>query len=190
MLLGDVGLVTCLPGFTLSGGVKCVADEDFVPVDLSQCVRHEVAVCLLKCREHHVLQKRCFSREMPHTLRQRVHRRWILLSCVSQDLVVGLLLLNPPIIPMLPWCMSRMCRFLVILVTPYIRETCHRQLLKHANEVAELTEYVTLTCCQSRHSRLVPLSGVSEDRAFTLEKYGLSRRKYLVPQRSFAGMDH
>ena len=33
----------------------CGADEDFVPVGLSQCVRHEVAVCLLKCREHHVL---------------------------------------------------------------------------------------------------------------------------------------
>ena len=32
MLFGDVGLVTCLPGFTLSGGVKCGADADFVPV--------------------------------------------------------------------------------------------------------------------------------------------------------------
>ena len=31
MLFGDVGLVTCLPGFTLSGGVKCGADADFVP---------------------------------------------------------------------------------------------------------------------------------------------------------------
>ena len=37
MLFGDVGLVTCLPGFTLSGGVKCGADDDFVPVGLSQC---------------------------------------------------------------------------------------------------------------------------------------------------------
>ena len=32
MLFGDVGVVTCLPGFTLSGGVKCGADVDFVPV--------------------------------------------------------------------------------------------------------------------------------------------------------------
>ena len=32
MLFGDVGLVTCLPGFTLSSGVKCGADADFVPV--------------------------------------------------------------------------------------------------------------------------------------------------------------
>ena len=59
---------------------------------------------------------------------------------------------------------------------------------QHTNEVVELIEYVTLTCCQSRHSRLVLLS---KDRAFTLEKYGLSRRKHFVLQRSFLfGMDH
>ena len=51
---------------------------------------------------------------------------------------------------------------------------------EHANEIAELTEYVALTCCQSRHSRLVPLSGVSEDCASTFEKYGISGRKYLM----------
>ena len=28
----DVGVKTCLPGFTLSSGVKCGADADFVPV--------------------------------------------------------------------------------------------------------------------------------------------------------------
>ena len=32
MLFGDVGVVTCLSVFTLSGGVKCGADVDFVPV--------------------------------------------------------------------------------------------------------------------------------------------------------------
>ena len=35
--------------------------------DFSQCVRHEVAECFLKCREHHVLHRKCLSREMPHT---------------------------------------------------------------------------------------------------------------------------
>ena len=36
----DVGLKTCLPGFTLSGGVKCGADADFVPVgSLPVCSR-------------------------------------------------------------------------------------------------------------------------------------------------------
>ena len=33
-------------------------------------------------------------------------------------------------------------------------------------------KYVALTSCQSCHSRLVPLSGVSEDCASTFEKYG------------------
>ena len=32
MLFGDVGVVTCLPRFTLSAGVKCGADADVVPV--------------------------------------------------------------------------------------------------------------------------------------------------------------
>ena len=46
----------------------------------------------------------------------------------------------------------------------------------HAKDAAVLKEYVALTGCQSCHSRLVPLSGVSEDCASTLEsvcgKYG------------------
>ena len=49
---------TCLPGFTtladLSISVKCGAEN---PVKTFQCVRHEVALCLLKCQEHRVLQK-------------------------------------------------------------------------------------------------------------------------------------
>merc|ERR1712012_1237169 len=40
---------------------------------------------------------------------------------------------------------------------------------KHANDAAVLKEYVALTGCQSCHSRLVPLSGVSADCASTLE---------------------
>ena len=32
MLFGDVGVVTCLPRFTLSVGVKCGANAVFVPV--------------------------------------------------------------------------------------------------------------------------------------------------------------
>ena len=32
MLFGDVGVVTCLPGFTLSDGVKSGANAVFVPV--------------------------------------------------------------------------------------------------------------------------------------------------------------
>ena len=32
MSFGNVGLVTCLPGFTASGGVKCGVDADFVLV--------------------------------------------------------------------------------------------------------------------------------------------------------------
>ena len=40
---------------------------------------------------------------------------------------------------------------------------------KHTNDVAVLKEYVALTGCQSCHSRLVPLSGVSADCASTLE---------------------
>jgi len=80
MLFGNVGLVTCLPGFTLSGGVKCDADAHFVPVgSLTVCsprscgVPPEVSGASRSA-------KRCSSREMPHTLRRRIHRRWILLS--------------------------------------------------------------------------------------------------------------
>ena len=39
----------------------------------------------------------------------------------------------------------------------------------HANDAAVLKEYVARTDCQSCHSRLVPLSGVSVDCASTLE---------------------
>ena len=63
----DVGVKNCLPGFTLSGGVKCGRTQNLFLWGLSQCVRLEVAVCLLKCREHRVLQKRCSSRAMSHT---------------------------------------------------------------------------------------------------------------------------
>ena len=37
------------------------------PVKTFQCVRHEVALCLLKCQEHRVLQKRYSSRAMSRT---------------------------------------------------------------------------------------------------------------------------
>ena len=63
MLFGDVGVVTCLPGFTLSGGVKCGADADFVPVG-SVCSPRSRGV---PPREHRVLQKRCPSKAMSHT---------------------------------------------------------------------------------------------------------------------------
>ena len=42
MLFGDVSLVTCLPGFTLSSGAKCGADAKFFLWGLSQCVHHEL----------------------------------------------------------------------------------------------------------------------------------------------------
>ena len=57
----DVGVKTCLPGFTLSIGVKCGAEKS------CEVFRHEVALCLLKCQKHRVLQKRCSSRAMSHT---------------------------------------------------------------------------------------------------------------------------
>ena len=60
----DVGVKSCLPGFTLSIGVKCGAEN---PVKSFRCVNHEVALCLLKCQEHGVLQKKCSSRAMSHT---------------------------------------------------------------------------------------------------------------------------
>ena len=47
---------------------------------------------------------------------------------------------------------------------------------KHANEVAVLKEYVALTGCQSCHSRLVPLSGLSEDAHPRLRSTGPSAR--------------
>ena len=90
MLFGDVSLVTCLPGFTLSSGVKCDADEKFFLGGLSQCVHHEEAVCLLKCPKHHVLQKRCFSRKYHIHMRREntssVDPSLKLTSCVSQIL--------------------------------------------------------------------------------------------------------
>ena len=62
MLFGDVGVVTCLSVFTLSGGVKCGVDVDFVPVgSLPVCSPRS---CLLKCQERRMLQKRCSSKAM------------------------------------------------------------------------------------------------------------------------------
>ena len=109
MLFGDVGLVICLPGFTLSGGCEVRRGRRFCSWGgLSQCARHEVAVCLLKCREHHVLQKRCSSREMSVYTCDRGYVVGGSFSQVDvvclQDLVVGFLLLNPPLVPMLLWC--------------------------------------------------------------------------------------
>ena len=72
-------------------------------MDLSQCVHHEVAVSLLKSPKHHVLQNRCFSREIPHTHATEntssVDPSLKLTSWVSQNLVVDLLLLIPPLVP-------------------------------------------------------------------------------------------
>ena len=47
MLFGDVGVVTCLRGFSVSGGVNKVRrGRRFVPVDFFQWVHHEVAASL------------------------------------------------------------------------------------------------------------------------------------------------
>ena len=65
-----------------------------LPVDLSQCVHHESAVCFLKWPKHHVLQKRCFSKELLHTHATEnatsVDPSLKLTSCVSQNLGVDL----------------------------------------------------------------------------------------------------
>ena len=132
----DVGVKTCLPGFTRSIAVKCGAEN---PVKCFQCVRHEVALCLLKCQEHRVLQKRCSSRAMSHThatqnnfigafatLTRKFTRTCLYDESFSQIDVVCLPRPwgAPPLahsacpVPILLWCMERACRTLVIFVTP------------------------------------------------------------------------
>ena len=67
MLFGDVGLVTSLPGFTLSSGVKCGADADLVPVgSLPVCSPRSCTVPPEVSGASRSAQ-RCFSRKMPHT---------------------------------------------------------------------------------------------------------------------------
>ena len=74
MLFGDVGVVTCLLGFTLSDGVKCGADAVFVPVGSlpvcspRSCVPPEVSRALRYAEE-------VLSQGSVHTL--RIHRWWI-----------------------------------------------------------------------------------------------------------------
>ena len=100
MLFGDVGLVTCLPGFTLSGGVKCGADADFVPVgSLPVCSPRSCGVPPEVSGASRSAEEVLFQGNATFITKEdtsSVDPSLKLTSCVSQDLVVGLLLLNPP----------------------------------------------------------------------------------------------
>ena len=68
MLFGDVGVVSCFSGFTLSGGVMCGADVDFVLVgSLPVCSPRSCGVPPEVSGESHAVEEVLFQGNMTYT---------------------------------------------------------------------------------------------------------------------------